>query len=33
VWATPSGRFPWSPECEPRLRRLQPILDQPLRAD
>lgn len=28
VWATPTGCFPWDAACEPRLRRLQPILDR-----
>jgi len=29
VWPAPSGHFPWQPECPPRFRRLQPILDPP----
>lgn len=28
VWATPSGHFPWDPECSTRWRRMQPILEQ-----
>jgi hypothetical protein len=32
VWATPTGDFPWEPECSARFRRLQPILDPASRA-
>jgi hypothetical protein len=28
VWATPSGHFPWDPECSTRWRLMQPILEE-----
>ncbi len=31
VWAAPGGHFPWEPECSPRFRHVQPILDPEVR--